>query len=117
MSRPCETIGITQSANKNRPDHLKDKYLHRTNYDIKKTSVKIRYIEAESKIEGAKYATQLLDTLPSKQKEVFYLRNYMNLNFKDIGKVMDLSEQVVRKHNYRAIKSLRSQPLSKLNNL
>ncbi len=102
---------------KNRRDHLKGRYLIRHDSDKIKASVEVNYIEAESRIEGTKYITLLLDSLPPKQREVLYLRNYMDMSFRQIGKVMNLSEQVVRNYNYRAIQHLRSQPLTKLNNV
>lgn len=101
----------------NRRQSLKDRYLNRQHSETKKPSVEIRYIETENRLENTKYVNQLLDSLPAQQKEVLYLRNYMNMKFKEIAEVMNLTEQVVRNYNYRAIKHLRAKPQTKLNNL
>ena len=101
----------------NRRQSLKDRYLNRKHSETKKPSVEIRYIETENRLENTKYVNQLLDSLPAQQKEVLYLRNYMNMKFKEIAEVMNLTEQVVRNYNYRAIKHLRAKPQTKLNNL
>jgi RNA polymerase sigma factor (sigma-70 family) len=49
----------------------------------------------------------IMDSLPSAQKEVLFLRNYVNLSYCQISEVMNLSEQVVRNYAHRAIKKLR----------
>lgn len=102
---------------KNKRDQLKDTFQSNHDAALTKPSVEIKYIESENRNEEAKYITQLLDTLPPQQKEVLYLRNYMDMSFRDIGQLMGLSEQVVRNYNYRAIKDLRSKPLKKQNKI
>ena len=56
---------------------------------------------------------KILNALPPNQKEVIYLRNYVNMSYREIAQVMDLSEQVVRNYGYRAIQKLRTQTPSK----
>ena len=56
------------------------------------------------------YVTNLLESLPPNQKEVIYLRNYINMSYAEIAQVMNLSEQVVRNYAYRAMTKLRAQP-------
>lgn len=101
----------------NRRSELLDGFFNKSDFDTKEDSAEIRYIEDEYKIYNAKYVTRLLDSLPPKQKEVLYLRNYMNMSFKEIGEVVNLSEQVVRNYNHRAIKHLRVSPLKRIRNL
>ncbi len=66
-----------------------------------------KIIESENKVQDKLLVQQLLDSLPEKQKEVLYLRNYVNMSYKEIADVMDLSEQIVRNYSYRAMQKLK----------
>ena len=52
---------------------------------------------------------QVLAQLPTYQKEVLYLRYFQNYSYKDIGKILAVSEQVARNYAYRAIKRMKAE--------
>lgn len=52
---------------------------------------------------------QVLAQLPAYQKEVLYLRYFQNYSYKDIGKILAVSEQVARNYAYRAIKRMKAE--------
>ena len=68
-----------------------------------------KIIETESRHLDKQLVHRLLESLPAKQKEVIYLRNYVNMSYKEIGDVMNLSEQIVRNYGYRAMQNLKKQ--------
>jgi len=72
-------------------------------------SVEHNYIKIEDANHLSDKANQILEQLPPNQKEVLYLRNYMDMSYKEIAEVMQLSEQVVRNYSYRAIQKLRAK--------
>ena len=73
------------------------------------SSNEYKILDAENRQHSKQLIQQLLDSLPEKQKEVLYLRNYTNLSYKDIAEVMNLTEQVVRNYSYRAMQKLRTK--------
>lgn len=73
------------------------------------SSTESKIIESENRKHDKQLVSQLLEALPEKQKEVLYLRNYVNMSYKEIATVMDLSEQVVRNYGYRALQKLKAQ--------
>jgi len=73
------------------------------------SSNEYKILDAEKRRHNKQLIQQLLDSLPEKQKEVLYLRNYTNLSYKDIAEVMNLTEQVVRNYSYRAMQKLRTK--------
>jgi len=73
------------------------------------SSVEQQYIDIESKQLANSAVNTLLDQLPPAQKQVLYLRNYANLNYKEIAQIMDLSEQVARNYAYRALINLQKK--------
>jgi len=72
-------------------------------------SVEQNYIKTEDAKHLTNKANQILEQLPPNQKEALYLRNYMDMSYKEIAEVMQLSEQVVRNYSYRAIQKLRDR--------
>ena len=50
-----------------------------------------------------------LNALPSKQKEIIYLKFFNNLSYLEIAELMAINYQVVRNYTCKAIKSLRKQ--------
>lgn len=65
--------------------------------------------EAENSFNEEKEKTliNLLHKLPSRQKEVLFLRYYKNKSFLEIADILGISYQVARNFSYRAIKFLR----------
>lgn len=87
-----------------------NKYLQSIRTDTLESSVETKYIDLEDIANQNDYVISLLESLPSNQKEVIYLRNYVNMSYREIAQVMDLSEQVVRNYSYRALQKLRTKP-------
>ena len=73
------------------------------------TSEESKIIDSENRHLDKQLVHRLLAHLPDKQREVIYLRNYVNMSYKEIGEVMNLSEQIVRNYSYRAMPSLKSK--------
>ena len=82
-----------------------------------------KLIEQESTQLQKKMLAQVLDQLPTYQKEVLYLRYFQNYSYKEIGAILSVSEQVARNYAYRAIKGMKGQlkddslPFKNLNDL
>jgi len=102
--------------NENR-QKLKNRFLKSTNADLLERSPEKKIIESEKTTNENSYVTSLLNTLPPKQKEVLYLRNYINLSYREIATVMNLSEQVVRNYGFRALQKLREKALRNANKI
>ena len=66
-------------------------------------------IDQESEELQKKMLLQLLDQLPTYQKEVLYLRYFQNYSYKEIGQILSVSEQVARNYAYRAVKGMKGQ--------
>ena len=68
-----------------------------------------KMIAQESEQLQKKMLTQVLDQLPTYQKEVLYLRYFQNYSYKEIGAILSVSEQVARNYAYRAVKGMKGQ--------
>lgn len=90
-----KNLMVLYTKNSTRPEH--------------EHSAETNLIRSESLQYNKDLVQNLLETLPSKQKEVLYLRNYINMSYKEIAEVMDLSEQIVRNYSYKAMKKLKNQ--------
>jgi len=55
------------------------------------------------------YITQIIQTLPERQKEAIYLKFYQDLSYQEIMEVMSLKYQTVRDLIYKALKTLRKR--------
>lgn len=60
-----------------------------------------RLAERKQELEAA------LNSLPSRQKEVIYLRFYNGMSYEEIEEILSINYQSVRNHVYRAISTLR----------
>jgi RNA polymerase sigma factor (sigma-70 family) len=67
----------------------------------------LRLIEEEHEIYQMRKIERLLNDLPSRQKELIYLRFYQNLNFEEIAETMQLGRQSVYNLFQKSLKSLR----------
>lgn len=56
-----------------------------------------------------RYITQIIQTLPERQKEAIYLKFYQDLSYQEIMEVMSLKYQTVRDLIYKALKTLRKR--------
>jgi RNA polymerase sigma factor (sigma-70 family) len=103
-------INVTRAEKKLKNNHL----LQSQFFNIEKNengnashSSEHSLIQAEELSITRDRVQMIMDSLPPAQKEVLFLRNYVNLSYCQISDVMNLSEQVVRNYAHRAIKKLR----------
>jgi RNA polymerase sigma-70 factor (ECF subfamily) len=57
-----------------------------------------------------KIIAQALNSLPSRQKEILYLRFFGNLRYQEISSILDINYQSVVNQSFRAISKLRNHP-------
>lgn len=72
-------------------------------------SLEQQFIAQEAKQLQQELLNQVLAQLPTYQKEVLYLRYFQGYSYKDIGKILSVSEQVARNYAYRAIKRMKAE--------
>jgi RNA polymerase sigma factor (sigma-70 family) len=63
--------------------------------------------ESNINIEQEKKLETYLNQLPTRQREVIFLRYYKNKSYQEIAEMLDISYQVARNFSYRAIKFLK----------
>ena len=66
----------------------------------------LQIIQQDKKIQVTRLA-ELLNQLPTKQKEIIYLRFYNHLSYLEIAEIIDLNYQSVRNYSVKAIRFLR----------
>jgi RNA polymerase sigma factor (sigma-70 family) len=71
-------------------------------------------IEKEDKHRNAIRVIDAVNALPSRQKEIIYLRIYQGLSYEEISEVMSINYQVARNLFSQSLKSLR-EALGKIN--
>jgi len=64
-------------------------------------------IDEEKQTQLAKKITLLLQTLPPKQRKIIYFHYQLNLSYAEIGEILNLSPDAVKKTIYRALKRMR----------
>ena len=87
---------------------VKNRFIESTNFESYASSPENKIIESERTSNNSILINNLLNTLSPKQKEVIYLRNYLNMSYNEIAEIMELSEQVVRNYGFRALQKLRT---------
>ena len=80
---------------------LKTLSTHNLEIDLVDISESNLNIEQEKKLET------YLNQLPTRQREVIFLRYYKNKSYQEIAEMLDISYQVARNFSYRAIKFLK----------
>jgi len=70
-------------------------------------SVEDFIIEKEQESELAEKVVSCLKKLTDRQREVIYLRFYLNLDFSELSEVMDMNVQSVRNLLFRALRKIR----------
>jgi len=70
-------------------------------------TIEDRIIKEETDAHSHRWLAQQLDSLPSKQKEVIYLRYYEGLTYDEIAEILSKSNQVVRNYASRALNHMR----------
>jgi RNA polymerase sigma-70 factor (ECF subfamily) len=95
----CEII--KQSCKKNSFESLPDNY-----HFLSLSSYESDLIDLQTNEISQKKVEALLVQLPARQKEVLFLKYYMDLNPKEISVVMGLEQESVYKLTYKAIDKL-----------
>lgn len=70
-------------------------------------------IRDEATLLNQQVVQQLLEELPPRQREIIYLRFYLELSLPEIADTLSISYQVVANHLYRALKKLQRSSSSK----
>lgn len=97
--------------------NLLGSYTKANSGDIHEISDESKIIASEKKYHHELFVKNLLNSLPAKQREVVYLRNYVNMTYKEIADTMNLSEQIVRNYSYRAMQKLKENAAVKSNRI
>jgi len=66
-------------------------------------------IEQEQELELVKKVSSCLEKLTDRQREVIYLRFYMNLDFLNLAEMMEMNVQSVRNLLFRALEKIRKE--------
>lgn len=64
-------------------------------------------IREESKVQNRQFIVRLLEELPPRQREILYLKYYLDFDLPEIAETLSISYQVVANHLYRALKKLK----------
>ncbi len=67
-----------------------------------------KMIDEENQTQLAKKITRLLQTLPPKQRKIIYFHYQLNLSYAEIGEILHISPDAVKKTIYRALKKMRT---------
>lgn len=73
------------------------------------SSIIERIINEESALQTENELIQLLKTLPPKQRKIIHYHYQLNLSHAEIGELLDLSPEAVRKSIYRALKKMKEK--------
>lgn len=71
------------------------------------TNAAEQIINQEQQVSMEHKISQLLTSLPSKQRKIIHYHFKLNLSYDEIGEILNLSSETVRKSVYRAIKRLK----------
>ena len=95
---------LRELSKKNRIDHatVSDEYAFAVEF-----SSDLRLIEEEHEVYQLRKLEQVMNQLPTRQKELIYLRFYQNLSFEQIAEVMQLGRQSVYNLLQKSLNSLR----------
>lgn len=74
-------------------------------------SPEYQLIHSQMSEEKVKKLQTMLDSLPTRQKEVLYLIFYQDMSYEEIGQIMSMNYQSARNLVHRAIKLLREHSL------
>jgi RNA polymerase sigma factor (sigma-70 family) len=64
-------------------------------------------IREESKEQHKRFIVRLLEELPPRQREILYLKYYLDFSLPEIAETLSISYQVAANHLYRALKKLK----------
>ena len=85
-------------------DILDEKYSFDLQYNPQEVEFNI-----QTRLSNEKQVTVFLEKLTKRQKEAVYLKFYQDMDYKEIGHVMELNYQSVRNLVYSSLKSLKHQ--------
>ena len=74
-----------------------------------------RIVEREHQLQQHQLLQNEINNLPKRQREVIHLRFYEELNFEEIGAIMELNYQGVRNILYKSVKALRARLIDNSN--
>lgn len=66
-----------------------------------------KIIDEEKEIQLKNKLTNLIKTLPPKQRRIIHYRYQLDLNYSEIAEIMNLSTDAVKKNLYRALKKMK----------
>lgn len=70
-------------------------------------SVEVKWIDQENSREQTNVIRQIIESLPTRQKEIIYLKFYRNFSYAEISEWMNINQQAARNTAYKAIKKLK----------
>jgi RNA polymerase sigma-70 factor (ECF subfamily) len=100
LIRVGKNLAINQQKRKGRERKAYERVLHEPKRKEETGEIKLLKQESYSEVQRA------LDTLPDKLKTVLVLKEYGNLNYKEIADILKISEGNVKVRVYRARKQL-----------
>ena len=81
-----------------------DTVLEKIHYDVLQQSIKEEEHSIKRKLE---WINKEINALPPKSKEIFVMNKKRGLTYKEISKILDISENTVESHISRALKRIR----------
>ncbi|MEM1119720.1 MAG: sigma-70 family RNA polymerase sigma factor [Bacteroidota bacterium] len=79
---------------------------------VENPSPERQLIDQEAQNQQRALVSKVLQSLPTIQREVLFLRYFQDLSYKSIGELLLVDEQVARNYAYRAIKKLKGSRLN-----
>lgn len=88
---------------------IRQRYLNRTapNHEKNAPSPQSELLKAEQKLIDKIQLDQEIQTLPTYQKEVLYLRFFEDRSYRDIAEILSINSQVARNYVFKALTTLR----------
>jgi RNA polymerase sigma factor (sigma-70 family) len=96
-----------EQSNWDKHDEVNDEY-----HFLVEFNVESKLILDHETLEKAAKIRNILDLLPSRQREIMYLRFYENLDFDEISQIMGMTKQSLYNLLQRAYKSFRTEWLT-----
>lgn len=98
---------VIQKSNAEKKKNIHLRFFNLTNKDNVVSSSDEILVQKETGLINKEIISIGLKGLAPRQREAIFLRFYENLEYEEIGRIMDINYQVVRNTIYRSIKSLR----------
>lgn len=103
-------LGIRMKR-KAKAQSVHDRFIRRTSSlrETEELSPEDSFIQGETNERLFNMVNIEINKLPSYQREVLYLRFFEELSYKEIARILSITDQVARNYIYRAIKNLKKQ--------